>query len=161
MKAAHISCHHTPTQNRPLSALAPVMLSPPLLLPTSRLEKTRWKHYALHQSTQHMSYKTSAPSAVSFRAKRLSNTSLPHPLIINREKSKKYMLKSGIYKHFKGNEYKVLYIAKHSETMEEMVVYQALYGERSYWVRPLHMFTERVEKENYKGPRFVWVTEKE
>lgn len=71
------------------------------------------------------------------------------------------MLKSGIYKHFKGNEYKVLYIAKHSETMEEMVVYQALYGERSYWVRPLHMFTERVEKENYKGPRFVWVREKE
>ncbi|MDP3661687.1 MAG: DUF1653 domain-containing protein [bacterium] len=71
------------------------------------------------------------------------------------------MLKPGVYKHFKGNEYEVLCVAKHSETMEEMVVYQALYGERSYWVRPLTMFSEQVEKENHKGPRFVLVREKE
>ena len=71
------------------------------------------------------------------------------------------MLKPGIYKHFKGNEYKVILIAQNSETLEEMVVYQALYGERVYWVRPLVMFTEYVEKGDYKGPRFIWVREQE
>lgn len=49
------------------------------------------------------------------------------------------------YRHFKGNEYLVLYLAKHSETLEELVVYQALYGERGIWVRPLAMFLEQVE----------------
>ncbi|MDF2839458.1 MAG: uncharacterized protein K0Q99_229 [Clostridia bacterium] len=49
------------------------------------------------------------------------------------------------YKHFKGNEYLVLHIAKHSETLEDLVVYQALYGERGIWVRPLSMFLEQVE----------------
>lgn len=49
------------------------------------------------------------------------------------------------YKHFKGNEYLVLYLAKHSETLEELVVYQALYGEKGIWVRPLNMFLEQVE----------------
>lgn len=49
------------------------------------------------------------------------------------------------YKHFKGKEYLVLYIAKHSETLEEYVVYQALYGEMGIWVRPLSMFAEQVK----------------
>jgi hypothetical protein len=49
------------------------------------------------------------------------------------------------YRHFKGNYYLVLYQAKHSETLEDMVVYQALYGERGIWVRPLSMFLEQVE----------------
>lgn len=49
------------------------------------------------------------------------------------------------YKHFKGNYYLVLHLAKHSETLEELVVYQALYGERGIWVRPLDMFLEKVE----------------
>jgi hypothetical protein len=49
------------------------------------------------------------------------------------------------YRHFKGKEYLVLHIAKHSETLEELVVYQALYGERGIWVRPLNMFAEQVE----------------
>ena len=68
-------------------------------------------------------------------------------------------LKAGIYRHFKGNEYRVTGVAKHSETQEEFVVYQALYGDHSLWVRSLKMFTEEVEKDGYKGPRFVWVRE--
>lgn len=56
------------------------------------------------------------------------------------------MIKEGKkYKHYKGNEYLVLYLAKHSETEENMVVYQALYGERGIWVRPLSMFEENIE----------------
>lgn len=58
----------------------------------------------------------------------------------------KIMIKEGKkYRHFKGNEYIVLHLAKHSETEEDMVVYQALYGERGIWVRPLSMFLEKVE----------------
>lgn len=49
------------------------------------------------------------------------------------------------YQHFKGNFYKVLYIAKHSETLEEHVVYQALYGEHGIWIRPLDMFLSTKE----------------
>lgn len=49
------------------------------------------------------------------------------------------------YRHFKGKEYLVMHLAKHSETMEDMVVYQALYGEYGIWVRPLYMFLEKVE----------------
>lgn len=58
------------------------------------------------------------------------------------------------YRHFKRKEYLVLYIAKHSETLEEMVVYQALYGERGIWVRPLDMFLEQVEVNGIKVNRF-------
>ncbi len=63
------------------------------------------------------------------------------------------------YRHFKGNEYRVLHIARHSETLEELVVYQALYGEHGVWVRPLAMFTEPVEREGYQGPRFAKIQE--
>ena len=52
------------------------------------------------------------------------------------EKPGMMKLKPGIYRHFKGNEYRLLYTAKHSETLEDMVVYQALYDERGIWVRP-------------------------
>ncbi len=54
------------------------------------------------------------------------------------------MITPGIYKHYKGNLYKVFAIAKHSETLEDMVVYQALYGEYGLWVRPATMFEEMV-----------------
>lgn len=63
-------------------------------------------------------------------------------------------LKKGIYRHFKGNRYRLLYVAKHSETLEPMVVYQALYGEQGIWVRPAHMWTEQVDRPGYSGPRF-------
>ena len=68
-------------------------------------------------------------------------------------------IKLGKYKHFKGNEYQVIGIAKHSETLEPMVVYQALYGDRGIWVRPAIMWNETVNKENYHGPRFQYVGE--
>lgn len=63
-------------------------------------------------------------------------------------------LKPGKYRHFKGGEYELIGIARHSETLEPMVVYRALYGEGGLWVRPAQMWTEIVEKGDYKGPRF-------
>ncbi|WP_229768563.1 DUF1653 domain-containing protein [Tissierella pigra] len=58
------------------------------------------------------------------------------------------------YRHFKGKEYLVLHIARHSETLEELVVYQALYGEKGIWVRPLDMFLEQVEVNGMLVNRF-------
>ena len=63
----------------------------------------------------------------------------------------------GLWRHFKGNLYRVHGIALHSETCEEMVVYQALYGEQGLWVRPAAMWNEQVERDGYSGPRFVRV----
>lgn len=60
----------------------------------------------------------------------------------------------GIYRHYKGNLYEVLAIAKHSETLEDMVVYKALYGEGLVWVRPLSMFEEEIIKDGVKIKRF-------
>lgn len=66
-------------------------------------------------------------------------------------------IKPGTYRHFKGNLYQVIGVASHSETMEPMVVYRALYGEQGLWVRPAAMWNEVVEKENYTGPRFQFL----
>jgi hypothetical protein len=66
-------------------------------------------------------------------------------------------IKVGRYKHFKGNFYEVLYTAKHSETLEEMVVYRALYGEGGVWVRPVSMWNEEVEHNGIKRKRFTYV----
>ncbi len=68
-------------------------------------------------------------------------------------------LKPGRYRHYKGQEYQLIGIATHSETLEPMVVYQALYGEGNLWVRPAHMWCELVEKNNYTGPRFQYIGE--
>ena len=68
-------------------------------------------------------------------------------------------LKSGRYRHFKGNEYRLLYVARHSETLAPMVVYQALYGEGGIWVRPAEMWNEHVERDGYSGPRFAYIGE--
>lgn len=59
-----------------------------------------------------------------------------------------------IYKHFKGNQYKIIALGKHSETEEDCVVYKALYGKHLVWIRPLKMFLEEVEVEAKKVPRF-------
>ena len=66
-------------------------------------------------------------------------------------------MKKGIYKHYKGNLYEFLYIANHSETLEKMVVYKALYGEGEVWVRPAHMWDELVEVDGKNVPRFEYV----
>lgn len=66
-------------------------------------------------------------------------------------------LRPGKYRHFKGNEYELIDVALHSETMEPMVVYRALYGEGRLWVRPAAMWSETVKKETYHGPRFQYV----
>lgn len=68
-------------------------------------------------------------------------------------------IKPGLYSHFKGNEYRVLYVATHSETMEKMVVYQALYGERGIWVRPASMWNETVERDGKTFRRFEYIGE--
>ena len=68
-------------------------------------------------------------------------------------------LQPGRYRHFKGNEYELLYVARHSETLEPMVVYLALYGERGIWVRPASMWSEVVDRDGYHGPRFVRISE--
>lgn len=68
-------------------------------------------------------------------------------------------IKPGKYRHFKGNFYEVIGTASHSETLEPMVVYRALYGEHGLWVRPASMWNEWVEKEDYHGPRFTRIEE--
>ena len=71
------------------------------------------------------------------------------------------MIKPGKYRHFKGNEYEVIGTAKHSETMEEMVVYRALYGEFGLWVRPASMWEETVERDGKTYTRFTYIGDSE
>lgn len=66
-------------------------------------------------------------------------------------------IKPGKYRHYKGKEYEVIGLAKHSETLEELVVYRSLYGKRTLWVRSLRMFLERVDIAGGKIPRFKYV----
>lgn len=63
----------------------------------------------------------------------------------------------GLYRHYKGNEYHVLGLARHSETLEPLVIYRALYGERGLWARPARMFTETVTVAGRTIPRFAYV----
>ncbi len=66
-------------------------------------------------------------------------------------------IKKGRYRHFKGNEYEVLFTAKHSESCEDMVVYRALYGDGEVWVRPISMWNETVEMNGKLLSRFEYI----
>ena len=66
-------------------------------------------------------------------------------------------IRLGKYRHFKGKEYEVIGLAKHSESLEEMVVYRALYGEGGIWIRPASMWDEEVEKDGKKYKRFTFI----
>lgn len=68
-------------------------------------------------------------------------------------------IKLGKYRHFKGNEYEVIAIAKHSETLEELVVYKALYGDGGVWVRPASMWNEQIERDGKTFLRFTYIEE--
>lgn len=68
-------------------------------------------------------------------------------------------IKPGRYRHFKGNEYEVLGVARHSETEEELVVYRALYGDFGLWVRPVSMWNETVERDGKTFRRFTYIGE--
>lgn len=70
------------------------------------------------------------------------------------------VIRPGRYRHFKGNEYDVIGVARDSETLQALVVYRALYGERGLWVRPLAMFTEVIEREGQRLPRFSYIGER-
>lgn len=71
------------------------------------------------------------------------------------------VLKIGTYEHYKGNRYRVVGIAKHSETLEDLVVYESLYENKvsKLWVRPLSMFLEEIEVNGIKIPRFKYIAE--
>lgn len=69
-------------------------------------------------------------------------------------------LRPGRYRHFKGGEYELLYVARHSETCEPMVVYRALYGEHGVWVRPARMWSETVNRDGCSYTRFTPVEQK-
>ena len=68
-------------------------------------------------------------------------------------------IRPGRYRHFKGNEYEVIGLARHSETQEEMVVYRALYGDFGLWVRPAQMWNETVERDGNTFRRFTYIGE--
>ena len=68
-------------------------------------------------------------------------------------------LRPGRYRHFKGKEYEVLGVARHSETQEELVVYRALYGDFGLWVRPVSMWNEAVERDGKTFRRFTYIGE--
>ena len=69
------------------------------------------------------------------------------------------MIKLGKYRHFKGMEYEVIATAKHSETLEELVVYRACYGDKGVWVRPLAMWNEKVQYGGETVSRFTYIEE--
>ncbi len=69
------------------------------------------------------------------------------------------MLKTGLYRHYKGNLYRLLFIARHSETLEEMVVYQDVNAPEKYWARPVHMWEETVETGGKTVRRFEYLGE--
>lgn len=72
---------------------------------------------------------------------------------------RKAAIRPGRYRHYKGRDYQVIDLARHSETEEMMVIYRCLYGDRSLWVRPLAMFREAVEVAGEQVPRFAFIAD--
>ena len=68
-------------------------------------------------------------------------------------------MRPGRYRHYKGKDYQVIGLARHSETEEALVVYRSLYGDFDLWVRPLAMFNEQVEVDGEAYPRFTFISE--
>ena len=68
-------------------------------------------------------------------------------------------IQAGRYRHYKGKEYEVFFVATHSETGEKLVVYRILYGDFSHWVRPLDMFLEKVSLDGKEVPRFEFISD--
>ncbi|MGL4606020.1 MAG: DUF1653 domain-containing protein [Eubacteriaceae bacterium] len=70
---------------------------------------------------------------------------------------KEKTVRLGRYRHFKGREYEVLGVAKHSETLDKMVVYRPLYGDKGLWVRPIEMWDETIERDGKRMKRFEYI----
>ena len=87
----------------------------------------------------------------------MSESLTPLPADLSAEALAKAEPCPGRYRHYKGNAYRVLGLARHSETLEPLVVYQALYGERGLWVRPAAMFAETIDVAGKRVPRFAFV----
>ncbi len=68
-------------------------------------------------------------------------------------------LQKGKYRHYKGNDYEVLFVGRHTESLEELVVYRSLYDLYNMWIRPLYLFLEDVEYEGVIVPRFKYISE--
>lgn len=75
------------------------------------------------------------------------------------ERSSPPPIQPGTYEHFRGGRYEVLFVARHSESEEPLVVYRQLYGDGAHWVRPLAMFADTVERDGSAVPRFRRVEE--
>jgi hypothetical protein len=75
----------------------------------------------------------------------------------SQEREQMSAIQSGRYRHYKGNEYTVIGVAQHSESMEELVVYRQEYGDFGLWVRPKQMFAETVTVDGELIPRFQWI----
>lgn len=86
-----------------------------------------------------------------------AHTQIEEKTLVNKVEEGSNAILPGKYQHFKGKHYAVLYIATHSETMEQYVVYRQLYGNGDVWVRPLKMFQEFVEVEGKRVPRFTYI----
>lgn len=75
----------------------------------------------------------------------------------DRAEGGRMLIKPGKYRHYKGNDYEVIGTAKHSETLEELVIYRALYGNKELWARPAKMFIEKIEIYGTQKPRFEFI----
>ena len=85
-----------------------------------------------------------------------SRVQIPSPAF-SFKKVVRMQIRLGKYRHYKGNEYEILGVAKHSESLEELVAYKALYGEKLSWVRPMKMFKENVVINGVEKPRFEFI----